>query len=93
MLKKTMVCLLIFFKPRPIESGILNVKPIWEFKPAVQIPVIKVTESVRPQTKLDAAILASAGGGITLQRRIIKNESNYSSFSWSPVLILLTGDT
>lgn len=82
-----------FFKPRPVSLGIAEFKPIWEFKPTVQIPAIKVTETVRENAQLDATFLASAGGGLTLQRTIIKNGSNYASLSWSPVLILLTGDT
>lgn len=82
-----------FFRVRPVEMGITEEKPIWEFKPIVQIPAIKVTESTRENAQLDAPFLASTGGGITLQRRIVKNDKNYATFSWSPIMILLTGDT
>lgn len=84
-----------FFKVRPVETGVGFVEepPIWEFKPTVQIPAIKVTESIRDGAQLDATFLASTGGGITLQKRIVRDKKNYAIFSWSPVIILLTGDT
>lgn len=84
-----------FFKPRPVEQGmgLMESPPIWEFKPTVQIPAIKVTESVRDGAQLDATFLASTGGGITLQKTIEREKKNYAIFSWSPVIILLTGDT
>ncbi len=83
-----------FFKARPVELGFVDSnKPKWEFKPTVQIPAIKVTESIRENAQLDATFLASAGGGLTLQNTIVKDGKNYSKFSWTPVMFLLTGDT
>lgn len=82
-----------FFKPRPIQKGIVESNPIWEFKPSVQIPALKLTESNRENAQIDASFLASAGGGITLQRSIQKDGKNYSTISWSPAIFLLTGDT
>lgn len=82
-----------FFKVRPIEMGLMEVEPIWEFKPTVQIPAFKITESSRENAQLDATFLASTGGGVTLQKRIVKDDKNYAIFSWSPAIILITGDT
>ncbi len=91
-----------FFKSRPIfidsiktSEGIIklaNLDPIWEFKPTVQVPNLKITESTRENILLDASLIGSIGGGITLQRSIIKNERNYATFSWTPIMLLITGD-
>lgn len=86
-----------FFKPRPTkalgqdEFGLFDAK--WDLKPIAQVPAIKIIESNRDGAELDAFILASAGGGITLQTVGQKDGKNYSKFSWSPITILLTGDT
>ena len=63
-----------FFKSRPIfidsiktSEGIIklaNLDPIWEFKPTVQVPNLKITESTRENTLLDASLIGSIGGGI-----------------------------
>lgn len=82
-----------FFKPRPIITGFAESKPKWDFKPIVQVPGIKLTESVRPNSLLDATFLSSAGGGITLQKSIQKNDKNYAVFSWSPAIFLVSGNT
>lgn len=84
-----------FFIPRDAENlGIAESnQSIWELKPIAQIPAIKIVESTRDDAELDAFILASAGGGVTIQRTIVKDGKNYASFSWSPFTFLLSGDT
>jgi hypothetical protein len=83
-----------FFKPRPIlkeESGSLTEK--FDIKPIAQIPAIKLTESSRENAQVDATLLVSAGGGFTIQRINTKKGKNYAPWSFSPVTILLSGDT
>ncbi len=81
-----------FFKPRPLNGLVSNTKN-WDFKPLVQIPAIKVIESSRSNSLVDASFLVSAGGGLTLQRSYEKDNKNYVDLSWSPVIFLLSGET
>ena len=82
-----------FFQPRKINPLISSPAPdIWEFKPIVQVPALKVTESNRENATLDATMLVSAGGGITLQHTVQKDGKNYAEYGFSFV-VLLSGDT
>ena len=67
-----------FFKPRVINPLISSsATGIWEFKPIVQVPAFKVTKSNRENATVDATVLVSAGGGLTLQHSVQKNGENY----------------
>jgi len=66
----------------------------WEWRPIVSLPAFKITESTRPDAKVDALLLTSTGGGISIQKLVYNKEKKRyeSSFSWSPVSILLSGN-
>lgn len=72
----------------------------WKWRPQVTIPIFKGTDSTRPDAKVDVSLLASTGGGISLQNLTIKASNNngqiqneyYCNFSWSPVTVLLSGN-
>ncbi len=81
-----------FFKPKPIMQFGESASAEWLFKPTIQIPALKLTKSIRTDAIADATLFASAGGGITYQRTIQKNNQNYSTFSVS-LIALLMGDT
>lgn len=66
----------------------VNEPAIWEFKPIVQIPAFKINQSSIPNTKLDISLFNSVGGGITYQRSIVKDSSNYSTLSFSLIALL-----
>lgn len=86
--------------PKPNEFGLQNLGSnsvkAWQWRPIVSLPTLKLTESVRPNTQLDALLLTSVGGGISLQK--IKLEDTeagskaVSTFSWSPLTVLLSGN-
>ena len=66
---------------------------VWEFKPLVQIPAIRLTESVRENAKVDATFLASAGGGITFQRSALQDDGRWGSTFGVSAVVLIAGDT
>lgn len=80
-----------FLSPRPTTRAPF-VTANWDFKPMVQIPALKVVKSKRANAELDASFFTSAGGGISLQRTILKGTNNYTTFSTS-LIALVNGDT
>ena len=88
-----------FFSPIPApQLGILpsegGTKPSWQWRPIVSLPALKLTESTRAGAKLDALLLTSTGGGISVQKLIFDETDKRwkSGFSWSPATILLSGN-
>jgi hypothetical protein len=69
----------------------------WEWRPVVAIPALKIVESSRSNAVIDAFILASVGGGVSLQHLKFDESGNNGkgewvcSFSFSPLTVLLTG--
>ncbi len=75
----------------PTEGG---TKTAWKWRPIVSLPALKLTESSRSDAKVDALLLTSTGGGISLQKTFYdKVDKRWkSTFSWSPATILLSGN-
>src|SRR5690349_5097645 len=82
-----------FFAPIPKPASGLPAEAgeekRWEWRPIVALPAFKITESTRPDTKVDALLLTSTGGGISIQKLAYNQEKKRyeSSFSWSPISI------
>lgn len=69
-------------------------KSAW--RPVVTLPAIKITGSTRPNAKIDAQVLTAVGGGISRQRLVWDKQKGAtggwrSTFSWSPVTVLVAG--
>ena len=67
------------------------------WRPVVNLPALKLTESVRPDAQVDGQVLTSVGGGISVQRlRWNSNKGDeggwVSTFSFSPLTILVSGN-
>jgi len=69
---------------------------IWEWRPVVSIPAIKLTESTRPNASVDGTVLTSVGGGVSLEH--LKWNSRHgeqggweSTFAFSPLTVLVSG--
>jgi len=84
--------------PKPTASELASHgAPMREIKwrPVVTIPAIKLTQSSRDNAKLDATILTQVGGGVSVQYlqydSVAQRWDCY--FSWSPLTVLLFGDT
>src|SRR5260370_37141572 len=83
-----------FFKP-PVKTNAIGPAAAgtddlgWQFKPTVVLHAFKVTKSTRPDTQADVSILASTGGGITLQHNVMGDNGKYKAkgMSISPVII------
>jgi hypothetical protein len=61
----------------------------------VSIPAFKIVESSRKNAQLDARILTQVGGGVSYQNLVYDstNEKWISTFSFSPMTILISGNT
>ena len=95
-----------FFSSVPHPPLVLGLEPPppvrkTEWRPLVSLPALKITESTRPNTKVDALLLTSVGGGISLQyleeytdnsdpQQPIKKWK--SLVTWSPLTALLSGN-
>lgn len=64
-----------FFSLVPSENHKTN-DVLWEWRPQVTIPALKITTSKRGEAKLDAQILTSVGGGISFQKLILVSDGN-----------------
>lgn len=75
----------------PSEGG--TDKP-WKWRPVVSLPALKLTESTRLNAQVDALLLTSTGGGISIQKSYYDDGDKRwkSTFSWSPATILLSGN-
>lgn len=86
-----------FFRPIP-RPGIVaegaSSGLSWKARPIVAIPALKITESNRDGAIIDANLLASTGGGLSVQRLRfdVERDKWTSDFSFSPATILLTGN-
>jgi len=87
-----------FFSPIPKPSSQAppidgNNKKQWEWRPIVSLPALKLTKSSRPSAEVDALLLTSTGGGISIQKIDFDGDNKAkSTFSWSPITILLSGN-
>jgi len=82
-----------FFKPRPIienESGSFQ----FDLKPTIHIPALRFDLSSDPNTIFETSFVTSVGGGLTLQpvKQNSKNNRNKSTWSITPLIILLNGE-
>ncbi|KAA3597449.1 MAG: hypothetical protein DWQ06_13680 [Calditrichaeota bacterium] len=77
--------------PKPDSTDMKTKKCKW--RPSAVLPAFKITESSRDNSKVDVSILTSVGGGISLQKLKYNDEIKKweSTFSWSPLTILLSG--
>ncbi|MEQ9264596.1 MAG: hypothetical protein RLN81_05205 [Balneolaceae bacterium] len=66
-----------------------------KFRPVIVLPAFKIVESSRSDAKIDAQVLTSTGGGVSYQMlKYDKDKEAWKSyFTWSPLTILLSGDT
>lgn len=85
-----------FFSSVPLDGKTKN-DVQWEWRPQITIPALKITKSKRAEAKLDAQILTSVGGGLSLQKLIVVEENGVkrwvSNFSYSSLTVLISGDT
>lgn len=81
-------------------SGVLgSIQPHWSLRPAIAVPLLRVTESAREDAECDAALLTSIGMGVSYQN-LVWNPSPSDSMegSWQSrvsfsFLVLVAGDT
>lgn len=78
-------------KALPAEGG---VEKNWSWRPIVSLPALKITESIRADAQVDALLLTSTGGGISIQKTVYEPATQRwkSVFSWSPATVLLSGN-
>lgn len=83
-----------FFKPVELGVGAEGgASGTWKFRPTVNIPAFKITESVRPEAEVDVSMLTSVGGGLALQSLgTDQNGKTISKLSWSPITVLMSGN-
>lgn len=88
-----------FFSPIPKPGEIVlpsegGIDKPWKWRPIVSLPALKLTESTRADAQIDALLLTSTGGGVSLQKTYYDEVDKRwkSTFSWSPVTILLSGN-
>lgn len=80
----------------------LNISNPPVFRPQVAIPAFKLIESSREDAKIDALVLTSVGGGISLQKIKEVTVTNTNGrpeikskveWSWSPITVLFSADS
>lgn len=86
-----------FFKPLSKQNAQFLTKAVtekqWLWRPVVSIPALKILESERKDALIDALLLTSTGGGISLQRVFKDKDGRFESdISWSPITFLLSGN-
>ncbi|MBD1364429.1 hypothetical protein IDJ77_11475 [Mucilaginibacter sp. ZT4R22] len=64
------------------------------WRPSVVIPALKIVGSDLPNTKVDALLLTSVGGGLTYEKLTWDEKKNkwHSTFSFSPLTVLINGN-
>lgn len=74
-------------------------KTKWKLRPLVSLPALKITQSTREDAEADVFLLTSTGGGISFQKleAVPPDQENpsgkwKSTFSWSPLTVLLSGN-
>jgi hypothetical protein len=90
-----------FFSPIPKPKTALapgeSYEKMWKWRPTVALPALKLIDSDQGDRKLDAFLLASTGGGLSLQQGEFFTDNDQQkrwrcNFSWSPITVLLSGD-
>jgi hypothetical protein len=76
-----------------------SIQPRWDLRPAIAVPLLKVTESTREGAECDAALLTSIGMGVSYQNLVWKRDSTHpAAGAWQSrvsfsFLVLVAGDT
>ena len=81
--------------PKPVAVAEGSESKVWRWRPVVALPAIRFTQSAAEDEVLAAGLFTSVGGGISYQHLIVSGEDEAkwkSSFSWSPITLLVSGN-